>query len=193
MTRPASGWSKAEIAATACLAVVCVVLAAVAYGEIRTPFGEPDAVPPSTTSHSTDAETREDVTLPPLSRFSEVTARPLFLQSRRGSADDGGGSAAFTELSLAGLIVTPDTRQALISHGDPAEVVSRREGQSVDGWLVMSIRPDRVIVRNGAEEHELRMVKPAERDQSPDAGPGADDDNDVDAGFLPERSHARGR
>ena len=183
MTSLANKWSKAQIAAMTSLLALCAALSAVAYGAWQAPIGRETALPPVITkgTAATGTEARAPDALPPLSRFSEVTERPLFQQDRRGMVGAGGGSAAFTDLTLAGVIVTPDTRQALIAHGDPAEVVYRREGQSIGGWMLTSIQSDRVVVRNGPEMHELRLIQPA----TTTAETGDDG--------LPERPRPRGR
>ena len=175
------------------LLALCAVLSVVAYGEWTAPIGGETAAPPAASKRTAETEARAPEGLPPLSQFAEVTERPLFQQSRRGSAEaDGGGSAAFTDLTLAGVIVTPDTRQALIAHGEPAEVVYRREGQSVDGWMVTSIKSERVVVQNGPESHELRLIKPSD-EKNPSDQPDGYADGDGYEDHLPERPHPRGR
>ena len=179
----ANKWSKAQIAAMTSLLALCAVLSVVAYGEWQAPIERETALPPAVAAETADKDARAPAPdgLPPLSQFAEVTERPLFQQDRRGAVDAEGSSAAFTDLTLAGVIVTPDTRQALIAHGDPGEVVYRREGQSIGGWVVTSIKSDKVVVRNGPEVHELRLIQPS------DEKPETDDDS------LPERSRPRGR
>ncbi len=59
---------------------------------------------------------------------------------------------------LAGIIISPASREALILHGKPPTVVHVEEGQDIDGWLVTSILADRVVLRGDGVEHELTLL-----------------------------------
>ncbi len=108
--------------------------------------------------------------LAPLASFAAVTDRPLFSPDRRPAAA-GETLGAWSALSLAGIIVTPDSRAALIAHGNPPKLEHVQEGQAVDGWVVRSIEPDRIVVANGAEEHELRFLEKREEDRAARGAP----------------------
>jgi type II secretory pathway component PulC len=87
-----------------------------------------------------------------------VTERPLFSPDRRPAPEASETLGSWSALTLAGIVVTPDSREALITHGTPPKIVHLQEGQSVDGWVVRSIEPDRIVVANGGEQHELRFL-----------------------------------
>lgn len=62
---------------------------------------------------------------------------------------------------LAGIIISPTSREVLILHGKPQTLVHLQEGQDVEGWVVTSILPDRIVLRAGAVEHELKLLDKA--------------------------------
>lgn len=97
--------------------------------------------------------------LAPLQSFSAVAERPLFAPDRRPPPQAAADSlGAWSALVLAGIVITPSSRQALIAHGNPPSIVHLEEGQTVDGWTVQSIAADRIVVANGGEKHELRLI-----------------------------------
>jgi hypothetical protein len=149
------------------LAVTCCCLVVVVALEAHAPADDSMAIaaPALAVSTATTAATPPTFTLPPLDNFSAVAERPLFSPDRQPSAQPGpAGTGAWSTLTLAGVIVTPDARQALIAHGQPKSIVHLREGQSVDGWTLRSIAADRVVVANGHEQHELRLFASANDD-----------------------------
>jgi len=110
--------------------------------------------------------------MPPLQRFSAVIERPLFAPSRRPplqASDDSEG--AWSSFALAGIIITPDSREALIRHGSPPAIAHVREGQDLEGWVVRSILPDRVVFAGGGALHELRLMPKPSAPSSGNAPP----------------------
>ena len=165
-------WSSLQRGAIILLLAACVGLAAIIYAEVSaSPFAPADAALSSSSaqrakSPSDDGSAR--FSLRPLQSFSVVTERPLFAQTRRpsarGSDDTLGPWSSFT---LAGIIISPTAREALILHGQPPTVVHLQEGQDVEGWTVTSILPDRIVLRGGDAEHELKLLDK----QGPSASP----------------------
>lgn len=155
------GWSAAQRIAAFALAALCIGLAAAIYSEVSAP---PEAAlaaspPAAVSSRQAKAEAPTPPTMPPLQRFSAVTERPLFSPSRQPplqASDDSEG--AWSSFALAGIVITPDSREALIRHGKPPTIAHLREGQDLEGWVVRSILPDRVVFAGGDTLHELRLT-----------------------------------
>jgi hypothetical protein len=145
------------------LALICLGLAAILDLEWQAPLaadGLP-ATPDAKAARIADESPPPRFSLPPIENFAAVTARPLFIQDRRPVAESASGSVGpWSSLTLAGIVIAPGSREALIRHGTPATVVHLREGQTVDGWTLRSILSDRVVLSNGAERHELRLFVP---------------------------------
>jgi general secretion pathway protein N len=99
--------------------------------------------------------------LPPLQSFAVVTERPIFAPDRKPAQAASETAGAWSSFVLAGVIITPQSREALVLHGKPATVAHLQEGQALEGWTVTSIYPDRVVLRDGLDEHELRLVPKA--------------------------------
>jgi hypothetical protein len=145
------------------------------FGEANAPLGAAPAVPwpVAAGTRQAKAEPLALPPMPPLQRFAAVTERPLFSPSRHPplqASDDAEG--AWSGFALAGIIITPESHEALIRHGSPPTIAHLREGQDIEGWVVRSILPDRVVFAGGKELHELRLTpKPSassSRNSSPD-------------------------
>ena len=163
----ARSWSSLQAWTVVVLLLVCLGLAGVIAVEVSTPslavpeVGSQPAIPIRSKSAAIDGPA--PYALPPLQSFASITDRPLFSQTRRPSpqgTDDSLGP--WSSLVLAGIIISPTSREALILHGKPQTVVHVEEGQNVDGWLITSILPDRVVLRGGGTEHELTLLDKAE-------------------------------
>jgi hypothetical protein len=159
----ARSWSSPQAGAVIALFIVCLGLAGVIAAEVSTPSL---AVPEAPSQQSLAARAKGSAndgpmpfSLPPLQSFAAITDRPLFSQSRQpspqGSDDSLGPWSSFV---LAGIIISPTSREALILHGKPPTIVHVQEGQDIDGWLITSILPDRVVLRGGTTEHELKLI-----------------------------------
>jgi type II secretory pathway component PulC len=99
--------------------------------------------------------------LPALQRFAVVTEHPLFSPDRKPPQHANDAAGAWSSFVLAGIIVTPESREVLVLHGKPQAVAHLQEGQALEGWTVTSIDPDRVVFRDGINEHELRLTPKA--------------------------------
>ena len=176
----------------AVLVLVCVGLALVAVGELnasRPSLSREGSAPALETSLAEGAAATVSppppFSLPPLRSFAGVTERPLFSPTRQPAKVTSSGS--WSTFVLAGIIITPEVREAMVLHNQPPTLVHLQEGEAVDGWTLASIFPDHAIFRNDAEEHELKLnviagdktsiasdktsVGPAPRDTSIGRGP----------------------
>jgi len=162
----ARSWSSLQAVGVIALFLVCLGLAGIIAAELSTPtLAVPEASAQAFSARAKGSVNAEATpfSLPPLQSFASITDRPLFSQSRRPSPqgpDDSLGP--WSSFVLAGIIISPTSREALILHGKPPTVVSVQEGQDIDGWLITSILPDRVVFRGGTTEHELKLTDKAE-------------------------------
>ncbi len=143
------------------LAVLCVALAGGAIVELAgsdaaTLESSGPGAPASSKIEPTAAKT--NFSLPALSSFASVTERPLFSPNRRPAARAADNSGAWSSFALAGIVITPQSRQALVSHGKPPTIAHLAEGQTVEGWTVSAIYPDHVVFSDQSTEHELRLI-----------------------------------
>jgi len=106
--------------------------------------------------------------MPPLQSYAEVTERPLFSPSRRPATVTQQVAGPASSLALVGVVISRDGGVALIRSGKAPALARVREGQQIEGWTVRSIAPDRVVVRNGTSEAQLKLHEdaPAAKDAS---------------------------
>jgi hypothetical protein len=144
------------------LVLTCLGLTGLISQELATDFTAAEAaVPPSltTTAKNEDLPSPTRSVLPPLQSFSEVSERPLFARSRRPSPPPSPDALKpITTLVLAGVILLKDERIAIVAHGLPPVLARLTEGQEVDGWTVVAIHPDHIVVAHGSTEQEIKLL-----------------------------------
>jgi general secretion pathway protein N len=172
------GWGHVHLAICAGLIALCFALSAIVYAELldEAPaiVGAKDKSQPPAAAAS--SATERPFALPSLESYAEVTARPLFSPSRRPAPPQvaQGRSLDAGSLVLSGIILTSEARLALVQPGKGAKTMRLSEGQEVQGWIVQSILPDRIVLRRGASEHEIKLRDDAQRAAAaPSGAPGA--------------------
>lgn len=148
------------------LLAACVGLGVLVFFELSAPAGVPpkdastiEAAPRS----PADAVHQEPpFTMPPLDAFAEVNARPLFSQSRRPAAVAGPNQIGpIDSWLLRGIVIAQGVRAALIEHGRPATLSQVEAGQDVEGWTIVEVQADTVVLENGGVRQELKLFKDA--------------------------------
>ena len=143
----------------ALLGILCVGLAVIALAELTgSDATTPDPTGPTASSKGEVPAPDASFSMPALSNFTSVSQRPLFSPDRRPPARSADNSGAWSSFALAGIIITPDSREALVSHGKPPTISHIAEGQTIEGWTVSAIYPDHVVFRDRLSEHELRLI-----------------------------------
>jgi hypothetical protein len=105
--------------------------------------------------------------MPPLASLREVVDRPLFSETRRPAPAEAPKepTAKLLNLTLVGIFLSVDRRQALVERGQPPRVEWVSERQKLDGWTVEAIGPDRIVLVRNDVRHEIvvkdRPGKPA--------------------------------
>jgi len=99
--------------------------------------------------------------LGPIAEYREVTARPVFNESRRpvvsieGEGLDLEGSLETTvagapDVVLRGVIITPEVRIATLKPNSSGDTVIAHEGEPLEGeyagWMVSDIKPRKVVL-----------------------------------------------
>jgi hypothetical protein len=95
--------------------------------------------------------------MPPLVSLREVVDRPLFSESRRPALPEAPKepAAKLPNLTLVGIFLSADRRQALVERGQPPRVEWVSERQKLDGWIVEAIGPDRIVLVRTDVRHEI--------------------------------------
>jgi len=106
----------------------------------------------------------EGLGLPSVGEFSETVERPLFMESRRPSPPPPPGAAKRAEppapvtFQLMGVVESPRGRVALIAESK-GKYRKLREKDSIDGWEIVRITNDRILLHNEDIEESLNLVK----------------------------------
>jgi len=141
--------------------VACLWLGRTVYGELnhgvgdvatRAPAPLPTSLPPTAAGGP-----HAGYALPPLQGFARITERPLFSPSRRPPANRPESLGQLSSFFLDGVVISPTDRTAVVEHGRPPVLAHVVVGQAIDGWTVASILPDRIVLRHGETEHELKL------------------------------------
>jgi general secretion pathway protein N len=156
------GWSLAQLGVFGALVSLCLGLSITVYGELTedgsTPVGSvAGGVAEASRAAVTQAEA--PFALPPIESYAEVTARPLFSASRRPAPQQAAqrGSLEPASLALIGIIISSQSRIALVQEAKSPKPIRLTEGQEVQGWTVQSILPDRIVIRRGTLEQEVKL------------------------------------
>jgi len=113
---------------------------------------------------SRDAAAARIFQMPPATSFAAIDARPVFDASRQpvaGPPDTmpvSGTSASLPPLTLVGIIIDRQTRLALIKLAGAPLAVSYAVGMSVSGWQIVEIEADRIVLRAGGANQEIRLT-----------------------------------
>jgi len=113
----------------------------------------------------------ESYGLPAIDEYSEMTSRPLFVEGRRPPDTDEASTATTVvqtplTLKLMGVVVTPKDKTALLV--DPKGKYKRaRKNAVIDGWKLVEIDADKVILTQGDEQQELKLLKPKPKTVAP--------------------------
>lgn len=154
-------FSARQVGVAAILAASALVFGLIIYHESGSVPDETGAAAPVASDGAPPARPvapGAGTSLPPVESYGEVTRRPLFSSTRQPAppeAQEGSGKAG--SLALVGIIIGDDGRTALIEHGQPAALVRLKEGQTIEGWTLKTILPDRVTLLGGGSQQELRF------------------------------------
>ena len=109
-------------------------------------------------------------TTPPADAFSEISARPVFIPTRRPIPPPAAPSVAAIptpsppplpapppqlNVALVGIMIGDEGRFALVRPAGSQTVTTLAQGQEIGGWRVFLILPDRIVLRVGSIETEI--------------------------------------
>lgn len=155
------------------LLLLCVLLGYVVYiqAEAALPLPPEPRVTAAPMESSAGPADEPEFSMPPLENFAETLARPLFMDTRR-PPEPGAEPVALEPdpqpeppkptpklvgMELSGIVITPASRVALVRSARGREVVRLKEGEEIDGWIVETIDPDRVVLRQADAFEELTL------------------------------------
>ncbi len=156
--------------------LLCLVLGYAVYRALEdTDFGGSTEVALSRPDKVPGLAPQPRFTMPPITTYGETVTRPLFSPSRRPPVETTEipvpkpVSDSDIKARLAAVIITPESRFALLQKPQEAEAIRLSEGQNFEGWVVKSILADRIVLSRGDStqvvmiEDEIRKAPPAAR------------------------------
>lgn len=160
---------------TGLLLLVCAALATVVAIELS--GGLPLA--PQVTAAAPSVELGPEPELssfepPPPQRFDEISARPLFVATRRPYEPPAEAEVeappplevAPTALHLIGVVLTEQDRSALVRPDGGDRAIWVREGDRLEGWVIGEIARDRVQLQHD-DLIETIALRPDDESMSP--------------------------
>jgi len=152
---------------TMVLALLSLLLAALLYWQWQQQLtlAEAPAKPPAEKGMSNDLP-KDDPIRPfvplPVNGFREITERPLFTEGRLPPEKPVEEVAAKLPptpllLTLEGVVITPQSRVAVITDLQTKETLRLAEGMSHSDWKVEKVEQDEVTIKRGKEETVLAL------------------------------------
>jgi len=156
---------KSGTASNLLLLLVCLLLATTVWLEIEAAPRPGQPLPPAPDTAPEPPPLPDELAYrpPALEDFREVAERPLFAPSRRPPADApppvAVAAPAAPELGfeLIGVVISPAETLALVRQPGAPDLVRAGIGQTVAGWTVERIFPNRVLFRAGDRVEELAL------------------------------------
>jgi len=145
------------------LIALCCALGAILTYEIAAPLGV--IAVPTVTLRSSSAATvlpQRVVSLPPLAAFAAFNDRPIFSPQRKAIAPAPVGAAAMAPppppvASLVGIIIDAQRRIAMIRTASSPLATAVAVGDTLQGWQVTEIAPDRVTLHQGTADDTIKL------------------------------------
>ncbi len=162
-------WSDLNTKLLSFLLIGCLILAVLviaewwyasySYQSLLTSIEDIDEV-------ADEIETMPEIQLAenPLESYSAMVNRPLFTEGRKPieDAEDDTPLQEFTgnvELTLTGLVETPEGITVMLQDSNNKHYRAR-QGDDAQGWEVVKIETDKVIIKRGSDRKELILRKP---------------------------------
>lgn len=160
-----------KLLATACGILIVIIIAEWQYARYSKKhlFAKLDAE--TEQNYTPDKLPQIDLVQQPEDSYVELTSRPLFIEGRRPvpETEEEVEEAAAVPMEkfdweLDGVYIHNNTSIALFSSsqkkGGNEEHLKKSEGEIIEGWTLLEIHPDKVVLEQGGERHELMLRKP---------------------------------
>ncbi len=102
--------------------------------------------------------------MPPIEDFGETLDRPLFSKIRRppppepDAPADAPKKKQTVKVRLAGVVISPQERVALVQEPRAREITRLKVGQEIEGWVLEAILADRIVLRFGELREEVKIA-----------------------------------
>lgn len=141
--------------------VVLLVLAGITIGAWLLPTDYFASRPSANGATTVSLDPRPTLASQPLEALTDLVERPPFAANRRAldpANDDP--TLILGRYRLSGVVVAPGKRAVMLSGPEGSRTVA--EGETIDGWTVDRVDPERVILVTGDRRQEI-PVAPRDR------------------------------
>lgn len=104
--------------------------------------------------------------LAPIAHYDEILARPLFTEERRPPEREPDTAPEPVKVetvppgfTLLGIVIATDASKALLLSRRSRELIQGVVGDSVEGWRIKDIQPDRITVVRGTESVDIELER----------------------------------
>ena len=111
------------------------------------------------------AESATGETIPPLTAFSELIERPLFMANRRPfvpppTAPKGHapGRESAEQILLSAIVITDEQRLALVYSDRDEKLQQLRQGEVFRGWTLTKLQANGIFLKNGKRTRYVRLT-----------------------------------
>ncbi|MCB1823164.1 MAG: hypothetical protein KDJ54_00660 [Candidatus Competibacteraceae bacterium] len=158
--------------------LVGVGAAAAVYWQLAHPPRPPATSAASRPPELPSVEPMRLFQLPPLNQYGEIVLHPLFIAAREpeppppdeASPEEPSASPGLEQkLTLLGVMITSNTRKALLRSEEPnAKTARMSPGETIGEWRLEAVFSDRVVLRKGQSTQALPLIRP-QKPKSPHA------------------------
>ncbi|MGF1631835.1 MAG: hypothetical protein ACFCUT_20350 [Kiloniellaceae bacterium] len=159
--------------------LVCGALGAWVYEEALQPLPPlPDAVPLIATieiAAGPGAAPEPGLRMPPRNTFAQLATRPPFSPSRRPprakpapvpvvqkQEQEAPRPVDEPQVTLVGIVINADKSIAMVRKTGVVELLRLGKGETLDGWLVEGVLPNRLVLSHGEKLLELELTEGAQ-------------------------------
>lgn len=107
--------------------------------------------------------TQESPVMAPVQEFSEIDERPLFSPLRKPPKEAAPANVALQapppvlDLGLVGIVIGPNDRFAILKVSTSPGIHDVRIGEEIGGWKLVKLDADRMVLRAGERDLEMRL------------------------------------
>ena len=143
----------------------------------KKPSGKGPAENTTTITAPETGLTPDTFALPGVSEYQQMVERPLFMESRRPPPPKSEEppppppptppeKATPVNFKVMGILSTPEGRMALIADAK-GKYKRLKVKDSLDGWQITDIKPDRLLIEQGEFKEDLSLLKKRAKGASP--------------------------
>lgn len=154
------------------LVLLCASFAALAawpwlpFAPAEPPRANRPAPPPGVVAEA-------ELAMPPLESFRATVERPLFVATRSPprATVESGPELILGRYRLTGVVIARDRTTVLLRPATGGKVIRLEQGQELDGWKVVTITPDHIVLSTSGREQRIPLGG-APRNPEPPRGGG---------------------